>query len=567
MFNHEIFAVTFGRTVELLRTAAPTTQQKSALRAVYALTSVASAMLRVYQDMLTVDDVGIPDTLDFVPALIQRMSEHGVAEIAIAKDATPAELLALARGLAAEPGPEGGAREIKRRLREVRSLRVMVIPAQPDEGEAGAAGVTEAFELEAMGEQAAADRVSEPAAEPDSLTDFFEPSRLIELPEMPVVKTPARPSQVAPSPAAASPAEPEPPVAQPPPAGPKPALERPTAVVSGGSPLNVALAKVASDPFGPHVLERLTALEREIQRALANDQIEPAVHALVAVVTWEPQAPEETARSAYAITMQRTLTVAALTQLARYVGDRWLGAEVMKVMQRGRIDAVEVLLGLLTTSESIRERKQYMTVLRTIPEGFSQVVHMLTDGRWFVVRNVAELMGEHRIAEAVPDLARCLGHADSRVRRAAAIALARIGTAATVEPLRRVLKEGDREMRALVAASIGGPGSRGLAMPLVGLAEQEEDLDVLKEYYLALGRIGSPDAVKALALAAQPGRKLLKRRPAAPRAAAVEALRLAGGQQATAALEELVDDADRTIRQAARAALEELKARAAGSGS
>ena len=303
MFNHEIFAVTFGRTVELLRTAAPTTQQKSALRAVYALTSVASAMLRVYQDMLTVDDVGIPDTLDFVPALIQRMSEHGVAEIAIAKDATPAELLALARGLAAEPGPEGGAREIKRRLREVRSLRVMVIPAQPDEGEAGAAGVTEAFELEAMGEQAAADRVSEPAAEPDSLTDFFEPSRLIELPEMPVVKTPARPSQVAPSPAAASPAEPEPPVAQPPPAGPKPALERPTAVVSGGSPLNVALAKVASDPFGPHVLERLTALEREIQRALANDQIEPAVHALVAVVTWEPQAPEETARSAYAITM------------------------------------------------------------------------------------------------------------------------------------------------------------------------------------------------------------------------------------------------------------------------
>jgi HEAT repeat protein len=563
MFNHEIFAVTFGRTVELLRTAAPTTQQKSALRAVYALTSVASAMLRVYQDMLTVDDVGIPDTLDFVPALIERMSEHGVAEIAIAKDATPAELLALARGLAAEPGPEGGAREIKRRLREVRSLRVMVIPAQPDEGEAGAAGVTEAFELEAMGEQAAADRVSEPAAEPDSLTDFFEPSRLIELPEMPVVKTPARPSQVAPSPAAASPAEPEPPVAQPPPAGPKPALERPTAVVSGGSPLNVALAKVASDPFGPHVLERLTALEREIQRALANDQIEPAVHALVAVVTWEPQAPEETARSAYAITMQRTLTVGALTQLARYVGDRWLGAEVMKVMQRGRIDAVEVLLGLLTTSESIRERKQYMTVLRTIPEGFSQVVHMLTDGRWFVVRNVAELMGEHRIAEAVPDLARCLGHADSRVRRAAAIALARIGTAATVEPLRRVLKEGDREMRALVAASIGGPGSRGLAMPLVGLAEQEEDLDVLKEYYLALGRIGSPDAVKALALAAQPGRKLLKRRPAAPRAAAVEALRLAGGQQATAALEELVDDADRTIRAAARAALEELKARAA----
>jgi HEAT repeat protein len=574
MFNHEIFAVAFGRTVELLRTGAPTAQQKGALRAVYALTSVASAMLRVYQDMLTVDDVGIPDTLDFVPDLIRRMSEHGVAEIAIAKDATPAELLALARGLAADPDSEGGARQIKRRLREVRSMRIMVIPAQPDEAEAGAAGVTDAFELEASEQRPTIDRLAEASelASRDSLGEFFEPSRLIELPEVPVVKTPARPSQAAAAPAAPSPTKPAPP-AEPPPAAVQPlaaeppAAERPTAVMSGGSPLNAALAKVADDPFGPHILERLTALEREVQRALANDQIEPAVHALAAVVSWEPQAVEEASRSAYGISLQRSLSVSTLTQLAGHIGDRWLGGEVMKIMQRGRIDAVEVLLGLLTTSESIRERKQYMTVLRTIPEGFSQVVHMLTDGRWFVVRNVAELMGEHHIAEAVPDLARCLGHADARVRRAAAIALAKIGTPATVEPLRRVLKEGDSEMRALVAASIGGPGAQSLAMPLVGLAEQEEDLDVLREYYLALGRIGSPNAVKALALAAQPSRKLLKRKPAAPRAAAVEGLRLAGGPAALAALEELTDDADKTIRQAARAALEEVKARAAGSAS
>jgi hypothetical protein len=573
MFNHEIFAVAFGRTVELLRTGAPVAQQKSALRAVYALTSVASAMLRVYQDMLTVDDVGIPDTLDFVPDLIRRMTEHGVAEIAIARDATPAELLALVRGLAAEPDAEGGARPIKRRLREARSLRIMVIPAHPDEGELGAARVTEAFELEAMEleREPTADHVAEPtiAPAPEALDDFYEPSRMIELPEVPVVKTPVRPSLVAAPPAAAPslPPPPPPPAEAQPPAEPPAAAERSTTVVSGGSPINAALAKVAADPFGSQVLERLTALEREIQRALANNEIEPAVHALSAIVSWEPQAPPGSARNAYAISMQRTLTVGVLTQLAGYIGDRWLGAEIMKIMQRGRIDAVEVLLGLLTTSESIRERKQYMNVLRTIPEGFSQVVHMLTDGRWFVVRNVAELMGEHRIAEAVPELAKCLGHADARVRRAAAIALAKIGTPATVEPLRRVLKEGDSEMRALVAGSIAGPGSRGLAMPLVGLAEHEEDLDVLKEYYLALGRIGSPEAVQALVLAAQPGRRLLKRKPTEPRAAAVEGLRLAGGATALAALEELVDDADRTIREGARAARDDIRARASGASS
>jgi hypothetical protein len=61
MFNHEIFAVSLARSVELARMGAATEQQKAALQAVHALTSIASAMVRVYQGMLTVDDVGIPD--------------------------------------------------------------------------------------------------------------------------------------------------------------------------------------------------------------------------------------------------------------------------------------------------------------------------------------------------------------------------------------------------------------------------------------------------------------------------------------------------------------------------
>jgi hypothetical protein len=68
-------------------------------------------------------------------------------------------------------------------------------------------------------------------------------------------------------------------------------------------------------------------------------------------------------------------------------------------------------------------------------------------------------------------------------------------------------------------------------------------------------------------LAAQPGRRLLKRKPTEPRAAAVEGLRLAGGATALAALEELVDDADRTIREGARAARDDIRARASGASS
>jgi HEAT repeat protein len=192
---------------------------------------------------------------------------------------------------------------------------------------------------------------------------------------------------------------------------------------------------------------------------------------------------------------------------------------------------------------------------------------MLQHDQWFVVRNVAEAMGVQRVEEAVPNLIKCLAHSDPRVRRAAAVALAKIGTPATVEPLRHVLKDGDRELRALIAGNITGHGARALAMPLVAFAEQEQEPDVLREYYRALGRIGTPDAIQALAKAAEPGGRLIGRRPLANRVAAVEGLRIAGGQAAVAALRNLARDGDKAVRELAARALEELKARAASVGS
>jgi HEAT repeat protein len=523
MFNHEIFAVTFGRTVDLLRRGAPRAEQKAALHAVYALTSVASAMLRVYEGVLTVDDVGIPDSLEFIPGLIERMQVHGVAEIAIAKDAEPLELLAAAGALAGEPDADGGAMHLKRRLRHVRSTRVMVIPASPARGPVRrGASVTQAFEAEGLEGEDAGRGPGVAARAPRMSAEEFQ---MIELPAD---------------------------------AGSG------SAVAPAGTPLDAALAQVAADPFGPDILERLSALGKQVERAIAAGEIDAAVHVLSAVVGWEAQLPEGSERRAYGIMLRRALTRDAVLRLAERLGDAQLVPELVQVLKRSD-DVVEILLDKLTLAETIRERKACMTVLRNIPDGFAGVVHMLQDGRWFVVRNVAELMGEHRIAAAVPDLDRCLGHRDPRVRRAAAIALARIGTPATVEPLRRLLKSGDPELRPLVAASIGGASARSLAMPLVALAEQEEDPARIREYYLALGRIGTPDAVSALVKASKPGGRLLGRVPAALRAAAVEGLKVAGGRGA-AALEALVDDGDKVVRDAARAALEAVRARSEEAG-
>jgi HEAT repeat protein len=190
------------------------------------------------------------------------------------------------------------------------------------------------------------------------------------------------------------------------------------------------------------------------------------------------------------------------------------------------------------------------------------VAQLLATNQWALVRDIAELVGELRIEDAVPALGKLLGHYEPRARVAAVGALANMGTPAAVDLLRRQLIEGTRETRILVAGGIGGPHARALAMPLLSLVEHEVDAEVQAEYYLALGRISSPEAVAALVAAAQPGGRLFNRRPAAPRIAAVAGLKAAGVPAARRALEALRDDADRDVREAVSRALSVLVGRA-----
>src|SRR5213076_1476996 len=107
---------------------------------------------------------------------------------------------------------------------------------------------------------------------------------------------------------------------------------------------------------------------------------------------------------------------------------------------------------------------------------------------------------------------------DERVRKAVALALAKIGSRTTAEPLRRALRDESQEVRMQVALGIGRK-SAALAMPLVVAMDEEEDEAVQRELMLALGRIGSPDAVQALIKFVQPAGRIprRRRRSAAPR--------------------------------------------------
>jgi HEAT repeat protein len=118
-----------------------------------------------------------------------------------------------------------------------------------------------------------------------------------------------------------------------------------------------------------------------------------------------------------------------------------------------------------------------------------------------------------------------------------------------------------------VALGLGGRRTTGLVAPLVAAMQAEEDEAVRRELILALGRIGSGDAVQALIKIAQPSGRLFDRKPAALRLAGVEALRLAGTAPALGTLEGLSEDGDKQVRAAAQAAVKELTKRPQRGGS
>jgi len=335
-----------------------------------------------------------------------------------------------------------------------------------------------------------------------------------------------------------------------------PALEPATAATRSSTDI---LAELQRKPMGPQVGDLLAVLSRQLETAMRANRLEQALAIVAGIVRAEQSIGDEARRRQYSIALKRIYTKPLLEGIAHLVPMPAQRDAALLALQRAGESGVEVLLDLLVAAPTIDERRGIFAALTGMTEGTDQLVHMLGHHQWFVVRNVAELVGELGLEEAVPALARQLDHEDERVRKAVALALAKTGSRSAAEPLRRALKDKSPEVRIQAALGVGGRKASALAMPLVVAMGEEEDEAVEQELMLALGRIGSPDAVQALIKFAQPGGKLFGRKPTALRVTAVEALRLAATPAAIGTLEGLGADGDKQVRAAAQAALRDLK--------
>ena len=321
------------------------------------------------------------------------------------------------------------------------------------------------------------------------------------------------------------------------------------------------LATLDANPASPHVGEMLTVLNRQVETVMRQGKIEQAMQIVYSVVRAEQRVEDTAVRRQYGIALRRMITKQMLDGLSKLVQVPHLEDAASAVLQRAGPDGMEVLLDLLTTSNTVTERRGVFNALIQMKEGQEQLVHMLGHPQWFVVRNVADLVGELGLESAVPALTKQLEHDDERVRRQVALALAKIGTRSAAEPLRRALRDSSADVRRQAALGVGGRKASALAMPLVVALEEEKDPDVVRELIFALGRIGSPDAVQALIKLAQPSGKLFNRKPSVLRVTAVEALRVAGTPAAIGTLQSFASDSDKQVRAAVQQALTELNAK------
>ncbi|MBV6521873.1 MAG: hypothetical protein MNPFHGCM_02017 [Gemmatimonadaceae bacterium] len=209
--------------------------------------------------------------------------------------------------------------------------------------------------------------------------------------------------------------------------------------------------------------------------------------------------------------------------------------------------ATDVLLDLLVSAGSVHERHAYRAALAQCPSSIPALTHMLGDTRWYVVRNVAELLGEMCVAEADLDLVHTLRHSDARVRRAAAAALARLATPRSVHALQHALGDASADVRLQAALGLLAIRNPRSVPSLIEALDKEQDPEVQPALLSALGSIPTPSAVERLRRAAEPG-SLLKRKPAGMRLHAMQALADAGTQEAIAALRGFANDREPAIQ-------------------
>ncbi|HTS87434.1 MAG TPA: HEAT repeat domain-containing protein [Gemmatimonadales bacterium] len=486
-------------------------EQRAAFKRFVADMPHADHVLRVTPGGFAWDQIEVPVGLGEVSALHDHFKGHGVGEIRIPIGLMTSTLLSLVRVLAVPVGTYGSFDHLTARLDAAGCGTITVLPL-PDPAESPA--VQEAQRV--VSPSATGATGSRPRVDDEGHLNALGPDALTE-------------AKVG-------------------------LMHFVTLQMQTLGPTDVLVHELAGATSDAAITDRLNAIIAAGEAAARQGDWHEVLVAAYGLVQLEGRIGEH---RGFGIALRRLLPRSVLEQIARLTAQGTNKTEAAAVLRRMGADGTEVLLHAMVNAEEMAERRAYFTALKDMTEGTDLLVHMLSHDQWFVVRNVADLCGELRLEKAVPALAKQMGNSDERVRRSVAGALGRIGGSGAADPLRRALRDPAPGVRLEAARGLDGRRNKNLAMSVAVAADDETLPDVQKEMFLALGRIGSPEAIQALQKAAEPGGKVFRRKQVSIRLAAVAGLHAAGPSAANA-LKDMLKDDERDVRDAVERSLATL---------
>jgi hypothetical protein len=245
--------------------------------------------------------------------------------------------------------------------------------------------------------------------------------------------------------------------------------------------------------------------------------------------------------------------VRALGEVSRDSKDRPL---ITRVLVMVGSEAAVTAAEMLGTAEDVGVRRSLLDTLVSLDRvGVPAADALPTEGEWYLLRNRVTLLGETRDALAIDEFQRTIRHADVRVRKETARAVAKIEGEDAVDLAIRALSDPDPGVRAAAAVTLGVRDEYYAFHALLHHVDAETSEDVLTEVIRSLGRHGNPSALTALGRVAQEGKTTALR---------VEAVRALGslGRAALGTLKPLESDRVAEVRQATKEALRAAAKRA-----
>ncbi len=520
------YSVTFARHFSrlvwlLLHESGNIDEQKAALRAVVTVSKDGPVKLATQDWKLVVNGSALPEALTGVQDLAAQLIGHAVRELDIDTGAVPADLLGIARILAAEPIPGDGGRAVEQKLAAL-GAKTVHVAVQGVEAVSRRTGPMQAISADPEVRSAAQGNApAKPAASG---------------------ATPARAGAPAPPPVDSGFVTEET-------SGHFLAFSAVQTPKGTADDILTQLDATRSVNLTTRLLDELVTVAENSGR---EGKFEAVARAFHGVVAREAAIKEPDLKRAYVMALRRMSKPTLLRAVATLLPRRREELEnYMAVLARAGEDGADALIEQLTAAQSLSDRRIYFDCLVRLHAGVPALVHMLGDARWYVARNAADLLGEMQVPEAETPLAELRKHDDDRVRRAATTALAKLGTPKAVQALRDALRDTSPQVRMQAAAGLAARKGVKSAATLAKALDTEPDVEVQLMILSALGRVATAEAVSKLSKAAEPEGRLFKKKPPAFRMAAITALGEANTPAARAALDALRNDKDKDVRELA----------------